>query len=90
MIGDTELARKLEVLRRHCDDLGRDYDEIEKTVLATADLRPGQSMPSDLIAQCEGLAKLGFHHAIFNFPNPDAIEPLDAFGEQVIPAVAEL
>ncbi len=90
LIGDAELARKLDVLRRHCDDLGRDYAEIEKTVLATADLRPGKSKPSDLIGQCEGLAKLGFQHAIFNFPNPDAIEPLDVFGQQIIPAVAEL
>ncbi len=28
-----ELGHKLDVLRRHCADLGRDYDEIEKTVM---------------------------------------------------------
>jgi alkanesulfonate monooxygenase SsuD/methylene tetrahydromethanopterin reductase-like flavin-dependent oxidoreductase (luciferase family) len=28
-------AHKLEVLRRHCDDVGRDYDEIEKTASFT-------------------------------------------------------
>ena len=28
-----EVAHKLDVLRRHCDDVGRDYDEISKTVL---------------------------------------------------------
>lgn len=27
------VAHKLEVLRRHCDDLGRDYDAIRKTIL---------------------------------------------------------
>ncbi|MFN8160879.1 MAG: LLM class F420-dependent oxidoreductase [Solirubrobacterales bacterium] len=27
------IARKLEVLRGHCDDLGRDYESIEKTIL---------------------------------------------------------
>jgi alkanesulfonate monooxygenase SsuD/methylene tetrahydromethanopterin reductase-like flavin-dependent oxidoreductase (luciferase family) len=26
-----EFAHKCDVLRRHCDDVGRDYDEIEKT-----------------------------------------------------------
>ncbi|WP_122817516.1 LLM class F420-dependent oxidoreductase [Nocardioides pantholopis] len=31
------VAHKLDVLRRHCDDVGRDYDEIEKTVIATLD-----------------------------------------------------
>jgi F420-dependent oxidoreductase-like protein len=28
-----EIGRKLDVLRRHCDDLGRDYSTIEKTAL---------------------------------------------------------
>jgi hypothetical protein len=30
------VAHKLEVLRRHCDDVGRDYDEIAKTILYVA------------------------------------------------------
>jgi F420-dependent oxidoreductase-like protein len=33
----TVVGRKLDVLRRHCDDVGRDYDEIEKTVIAMGD-----------------------------------------------------
>ena len=31
------VGHKLEVLRRHCDDLGRDYDAIDKTMIATGD-----------------------------------------------------
>ena len=31
------VAHKLDVLRRHCDAVGRDYDEIEKTVIAMGD-----------------------------------------------------
>ncbi len=31
------VGHKLEVLRRHCDDVGRDYDTIEKTVIARLD-----------------------------------------------------
>lgn len=30
-----EVAHKLEVLRRHCTDVGRDYETIEKTILYT-------------------------------------------------------
>lgn len=30
-----EVAHKLDVLRKHCADVGRDYDEIEKTLLYT-------------------------------------------------------
>src|SRR5262245_61935553 len=29
-----DLAHKLDVLRKHCADVGRDYDEIEKTAMA--------------------------------------------------------
>ena len=32
-----DLERKLDVLRRHCADVGRDYDEIEKTVMVPLD-----------------------------------------------------
>jgi F420-dependent oxidoreductase-like protein len=33
-VGDVEGAQhKLDVLRRHCDDLGRNYDEIQKTMI---------------------------------------------------------
>jgi F420-dependent oxidoreductase-like protein len=31
------VGHKLDVLRRHCDDLGRDYDTIEKTMIAMGD-----------------------------------------------------
>jgi F420-dependent oxidoreductase-like protein len=40
--GGPELSHKLEVLKRHCDDVGRDFDDIEKTSLARIDVvRPG-------------------------------------------------
>lgn len=35
--GVSGVARKLDVLRRHCDDLGRDYDAIRKTILWMGD-----------------------------------------------------
>ena len=31
-----EIAHKFDVLKRHCDDVGRDYDEIERTVMTIA------------------------------------------------------
>jgi F420-dependent oxidoreductase-like protein len=87
-IGPRELRRKLEVLQRHCDAEKRPYEEIEKTTLGTALLLPGKQTPSDFIAHCEKLAALGVEHAIFNLPNVDAIEPLETFGKEIIPAVA--
>ena len=81
---------KLAILKQHCDTLGRDYDSIEKTTLATADLRPGKMTAKDVIANCRALSALGVHHALFNIPNDHEIEPLEIFGRDIIPAVADL
>lgn len=87
--GVDTLQHKFDVLKSHCDKLGRDYAEIEKTTLGTAYLAPGQMTPADIIAQCRTLAGLGVTHAIFNMPNVHEITPLETFGKEIIPAVAE-
>lgn len=88
--GDDTLRQKLDVLRDHCDALGRDYDAIEKTTLDTVNLAPGGQTPADVIARCRELAGLGISHAIFNMPNAQDIAPLETFGREIIPAVADL
>jgi F420-dependent oxidoreductase-like protein len=89
-MGVDVLRGKLDVLRQHCDDVGRDYSKIEKTALDTVHLAPGQMSASDVIEQCRTLAGLGFSHVIFNMPNVHDIAPLETFGKEIIPAVAEL
>jgi len=89
-MGSDTLRAKLDVLKQHCDQVGRDYDTIEKTALDTAYLAPGQSSAADVIKQCNDLAQLGFQHVIFNMPNVQDITPLEIFGREVIPAVAAL
>jgi alkanesulfonate monooxygenase SsuD/methylene tetrahydromethanopterin reductase-like flavin-dependent oxidoreductase (luciferase family) len=88
--GNDELARKLEVLRRHCDRLGRDYDQIEKTSLATIHLAPGETSAPDLISTCRELAALGVQHAIFNLVNVHEIAPIELIGREVLPEVRAL
>jgi hypothetical protein len=44
----------------------------------------------DVVGKCRDLAGAGIQHAIFNMPNVHDIEPLETFGREVIPAVAEL
>jgi F420-dependent oxidoreductase-like protein len=79
---------KLDVLKRHCENLRRDYNEIEKTTLGSAHLAPGQMSVSDVIEQCRNLAALGVQHAIFNMPNVHEIKPLETFRREIIPEVA--
>jgi len=82
--------RKLGILREHCDAEGRDYDSLDRSVLDTAHLAPGEQSAKDLVQQCRALADIGVTHAIFNMPNVHDITPLEIFGKEIIPAVAEL
>ena len=85
-----DLPRKLDVLRAHCADVGRDYDEIEKTVMVPLD--PGEKGENvdDLVARLENLAKLGVSEAHGWVPRVHEIEPLKILGREVVPAAAAL
>ena len=59
--GGATVRRKLEVLGAHCADVGRPYDEIEKTLSMA--LEPGE--PAAAFAErCATAAGLGIDHAI--------------------------
>jgi hypothetical protein len=89
-VGPEALRAKLAILKQHCESVGRDNAEIEKTTLGSVFLAEGQMSTTDVIRQCRGLAELGIGHAIFNMPNVHEITPLEVFGREIIPAVAEL
>lgn len=89
--GGPEIIRhKLDVLRGHCDDVGRDYEEVEKTALGTANLSADGMSVDDVIGLCRELNGAGIQHLIFNMPNVHEIKPLETFGEEIIPAVRDL
>ena len=91
-VSHEELAHKLDVLKRHCDAVGRNYDSIEKTVLAriSAGVNGGLAV-QEFIENCKAWALLGIQHVIMSdVPNVQDIRPLVEIGSQVIPAVAGL
>jgi F420-dependent oxidoreductase-like protein len=89
--GGSDLVRhKLDVLRSHCEDVGRDYEEIERTALGTAYLAERGMGKDDVIGLCREMSEAGVQHLIFNMPNVHEIAPLETFGEKIIPAVADL
>ncbi|NTV99717.1 MAG: LLM class F420-dependent oxidoreductase [Oscillochloris sp.] len=88
-MGEEVLRHKLDVLKDHCERLGRPYEEIEITTLSTAFI-PGLQSANEIIAHCRSLAALGVQHAIFNMPNVHEPASLEIFAREVIPAAAEL
>jgi F420-dependent oxidoreductase-like protein len=92
--GDEEVLHKLDVLRRHCDEAGRPYEEIEKTSYSvftiTRDGSNGTSSPQQAIDQFAHLAEMGFDHAIFALGNQTDPEVYNIFKEEIVPAVHQI
>jgi F420-dependent oxidoreductase-like protein len=77
------LQHKLDVLKQHCADVGRNYDEIEKTTLGRLDMTD----PAALIEYLRALAGMGINQAIFNMEGYD-LAVIERVGKEIIPAVA--
>jgi len=85
-----DLDHKLDVLRQHCEAEGRDYDEIEKTVLFNFDVGPNGERVGELVDGLRDLHKRGFQVAHGRVTDVWRITPLEIIGREVLPAVAEL
>jgi F420-dependent oxidoreductase-like protein len=85
-----DLARKLDVLRAHCDAEGRDYDAIEKTCYFIFDVGAKGEQAGQVVDQLGNLAGLGFQAAIGAVANVWDVTPLEVIGAEVIPAVSAL
>jgi F420-dependent oxidoreductase-like protein len=84
-----QIPDKLDVLRRHCEAEGRDYDSIEKTCAFGFDVGEGGKKVEELIGQLRWLSDMGIETVIGMVPGVDRISPLEIIGREVIPAVAE-
>jgi len=82
----TEIARKLEILDRHCDAEARDPASIDRTILAL-------SNPLDdvdgFLAQMEQYAALGVD-AVEVIPVGDPVAFVTEVGDRIVPALARL
>jgi F420-dependent oxidoreductase-like protein len=88
------LRHKFEVLRRHCEDVGRDYAEIERTNLSTISITPdgsrGSLTPAALVERLGGWAEAGSHHTIVAIRGVSDISKLELIGRDVIPHIRSL
>jgi F420-dependent oxidoreductase-like protein len=81
-----DVARKLEVLRAHCDAEGRDYDAIAKTVLA---VRPALADIDEFVAAAGEYAKLGVTEMEV-MPDRHPVQFAEQFAERVLPRLSGL
>ena len=88
--GREKLTDILNTLREHCERLGRNFDDIEKTTLGTVHLTTGGDSVGSVLERLKTVSELGFTQAIFNLPNVYEITPLETFAKEIIPAAAEL
>jgi len=85
-----DLDHKLDVLRQHCEAEGRDYDEIEKTVLFNFDVGERGEKVGEIVQQLRDLHRRGFEVAHGRVTDVWKITPLEIIGREVLPAIAEL
>jgi len=81
------LERKLEVLQAHCETVGRNYDEIEKSVVTYIKVGSNGMASEEILRLCHDFADLGFRYVIFVISNAYEVEPLKVIGENIIPEV---
>ena len=77
----ADVEHKLDVLRRHCDDEGRDYQAIEKTVLL---VKPVLADLAGALADVEGYAALGVGEVVV-MPDRHPVEFATRIAEQFLP-----
>jgi len=85
-----DLPHKLDVLREHCEREGRDYAEIETTVIYPLDVGADGGRAGQLVDELGGLAELGVQTVLGSVARVSSITPLEVIGRDVIPAVASL
>jgi len=87
--GPEKIHHKYEVLRRHCEDLGRPYNEIERSTLQgnlriDAQGRDGAETPAQVTDRYAELADAGAQHILFSVADVWQTDKLDLLGRTVL------
>src|SRR5438876_5448699 len=85
-----ELRQKLEILRGHCEREGRNYNDIEKSVLFVFNPGPNGENTGQVLEQLHAYAEAGAQTVIGSVIGVENISPVEAMARDVIPAAAKL
>lgn len=91
--GPEGINRKYEILRAHCEELGRDPGEVERSTLQTVRLALGGGSgesPQQVVDRFGELADAGAQHVIFSVRDVWDPAALEVIARDVLPAVRAL
>ena len=95
--GPERIAHKYAVLRRHCEEVGRPFDAIERSVLTDVAVATGPTAgagrtrtAAQLVDRLAELSDAGAQHVIVAVRDVHELRPLEVMGSHVIPALRDL
>jgi F420-dependent oxidoreductase-like protein len=83
--GPENVAHKLEVLDRHCHEVGRDPAEVQRTLLTGAD-----PFEDGFLVRMEQYSRLGIERVWFSVHRPDPVGWTRRLTEEVVPRLQAL
>ncbi len=86
-ISPEQVKHKLDVLRAHCDAVGRDYDSIQKTILGRVD---PEGDVSEFLSSMEQYAALGVDLVEVAPAMPDPARYVTVLGSKVVRPLAQI
>jgi len=93
-LGDDVLRHKLDILREHCQAVGRPYEQIEKTTLdqirLSRDGSNGTMTPAAAVEYFAHMASMGIDQAIFSLGNVTDLEVFELLATEVVPQVERI
>ncbi|WP_181771843.1 LLM class F420-dependent oxidoreductase [Amycolatopsis pittospori] len=90
LLPGPEVEHKLAVLKQHCEDVGRDYAEITKTVSHWLDIGENGEKTGELLDDLGRFAELGVDAVLGYLPGTPRLDLIEKFAEEVVPAAEKL
>jgi F420-dependent oxidoreductase-like protein len=80
--GPPQIAHKYAVLREHCEQLGRPYEEIERSTLQRIDLDAEE--PAATVERFGALAEAGAQHILFSVRGVNDVAKLERIATEIL------
>ena len=92
--GPENIHHKWEVLRHHCEAVGRPFDEIERSTLQgglrlSRDGSSGTETPDQVVERFAELGDAGAQHILFSVRDVWQTDALELFGSTVVPQLRD-